>query len=84
MRPESHRYQEHSKRCGNCKHCHEIKYKNDDLCFLGDAITVEPEGFVILDGEDVSLMDGEEYSKVWGGRVVDPNADICDQWAAKE
>lgn len=60
-------------------------YKDDLLCFHGDAIRVEDscssshKKDVILDSEPIGLMDGEEYSKVWGGRCVD-DTDICDEW----
>lgn len=33
-------------------------------------------------GDSVDLMDGEEYSEVWAGRVVD-DTDICDEWEPK-
>lgn len=89
-RPESHREQEPpEKRCGNCRFGHFIEWKGDLLCFHGDDFDVIREGdesAVFLkgvgrdsDGDDVSMMDGEEYSNVWGGRVVG-YSDTCDEW----
>lgn len=91
MRPESHREQVPDKRCGTCFFAIRPYFKDDLLCFHGDNIEVNhwryPAGDqqthtdVFLDGEDVGIMDGEEYSKVWGGRVVD-YTDICDEYLA--
>lgn len=87
-RPASHREQEFDRSCGNCFFAHSPEYKRDLLCFFGDKIEINRWGFdgkidkvdVRLDGDDVGLMEGEEYSQVWGGRVVDPVSDVCDEW----
>lgn len=88
MRPASHREQIPEQRCGNCKFAHLVAYKLDLLCFHGDNIEVTGEvGYPVeaecidLDGNSVDLMDGEEYSKVWAGRVVN-DSDVCDLWGA--
>lgn len=36
-----------------------------------------------MNGEEVGMMDGDEYSDVWGGRVIDSD-DICDEWKGGE
>lgn len=91
MRPETHREQIPEKRCENCKFSELVHYKQDLLCFYGDNIKINKWHWkdsetintdVKLDGEDVGLMEGDEYSKVWGGRVVD-YTDICDEWQPK-
>jgi hypothetical protein len=85
VRPESHRIQIPEKRCGNCRHGLIPEHKNDLLCFFGDRIVTQPsfvrDGWddVLLDGEPVGLMDGDEYDHVWGGRAVD-DEDVCDEW----
>ena len=85
MRPKSHRDQEHMTRCGNCKFAHLVAYKLDLLCFRGDDIQItgkcEYDGGEHIDfnGDDVAFMEGDQYDKVWGGRVVDPT-DVCDEW----
>lgn len=85
-RPETHRQQAHERCCGNCKHCHLVAYKLDLMCFHGDSIEVEGESkypvsanYVFLDGQEVGLLDGDEYDKVWCGRIIDHD-DVCDQW----
>jgi hypothetical protein len=83
-RPASHREQIPKRRCGNCRHGHLVEFKEDLLCFHGDQIVVLPglsdeDSEVWLSGESVSLLDGDEYDAVWGGRVVDAT-DICDAW----
>lgn len=86
MRPRSHRSQEHARRCGNCIHAHRVECRGDLLCFHGDEYVVQPSCFfagrtaVLLHGEPVSLMGGEEYSTLWGSRVV-TESDVCDEWA---
>ena len=88
MRPVSYRDQIPDRRCGNCLHARCVEHKNDLLCFYGDSIVVQPSfvrsGWddVLLDGEPVGIMDGDEYDQVWGGRVVD-NECICDEWSPK-
>ena len=90
-RPASHHEQPMPAQCcGNCTHAHVIQFKRDLLCFKGDRIEVQP-GYnndeddvtliVGLHRQDVSLLDGEEYSEVWGRRIVDPS-DACDEWQA--
>lgn len=84
-RPISHRSQEHPRRCGNCRHCHMPTFQVHWMCFCGDNYVARRspvyswQSDVVLDGEDVSLLQGDEFDKVWGGRVVDPD-DICDEW----
>lgn len=85
MRPDSHREQVHEKRCGNCRFRHEVKFYRGDLCFFGEEHLLEISG-KDFDGEcitfneiDLTICDGDEYSKVWGKRVVD-RLDICDKW----
>lgn len=86
MRPSTHRNQEFAKRCGNCKHCHVVEFKDDSLCFYGDNAKIIPSDLrdywseVELDGLDVGIMEGEEYSEVWAGRVVSDWCDVCDSW----
>lgn len=73
-------------RCGTCKHCHYVRYKEDLLCFHGDEIVARRDGpetwdksDVELDGEDVEFLDGDRYGKVWASRVVG-HGDTCDEW----
>lgn len=55
------------------------------MCFHGDNYVAHRSNLyswaseVTLEGEDVTIMDGDEFDKVWGGRVVDPD-DVCDEW----
>lgn len=63
-----------------------VAYKLDLLCFFGDSIEARGQSeypvtadHVALNGEEVGLMDGEEYSRVWAGRVVDSD-DVCDEY----
>lgn len=82
-------------RCGTCRHCIVVQYKGDSLCFHGDMITVGPPEPMAQTGviahsvaigvnRYIETMDGEEYSEVWGGRVVDPESEVCDQWQRRE
>lgn len=88
-RPQSHCEQIPSRRCGNCRFAHIPEYKDDLLCFFGDAIESEQsycnshKSVVMLDGDHVGLLDGQEYDPVWANRVVDCT-DICDEWKPKE
>lgn len=85
MRPTSHRDQIPEQGCHNCRHSHVVEFKGDLLCFHGDDIVATPspcrDGWtdVELDGECVGIMDGDEWSKVWAGRVID-GTDVCDEW----
>lgn len=86
-RPSSHREQNPTQRCSNCVHSRLVAYKLDLLCFHGDRIEIVGQSeypvsadYVYLDGEEVGMMDGEEYSPVWADRVVEPS-DVCDEWA---
>lgn len=90
MRPESHREQTPERRCGNCIFSHLVAYKLDLLCFHGDNILVTGKSeypvtsdFIEMDGEEVGMMDGDEYARVWSGRIVDSD-DICDEWKGGE
>lgn len=85
MRPPSHRFQVPEKGCHNCRHAHVVEFKGDLLCFHGDNARSIPsnirEGWstVTLDGRHVGDLEGDEWSKVWGGRVVE-SFDVCDEW----
>lgn len=84
-RPASHREQTPPRRCGNCRFSAVPEYKNHLLCFFGDKVEFLPsyqpdKPEVRLDGEHVGLLEGDEYSKVWGGRVVEYD-EVCDEWA---
>jgi len=56
---------------------------------FGDEYVVQPSfaragrDDLLLRGEPVGLMDGDEYDAVWGGRVTYDD-DICDEWVAKD
>lgn len=80
MRPSSHRYQYFDKRCGTCRHSRDSM--RDDcalLCLLGDKF--EDRGNdVFINGNYVSMMGGDEYDRIWGGRAVE-DSDVCDEWA---
>ena len=87
-RPESHREQSHPRRCGNCEFLKLVAYKLDCLCFRGDAIEIHGQSeypvtadHVYFDGEEVGMLEGDEYSRVWAGRVVSED-DVCDEWQA--
>ncbi len=88
-RPASHRDQPHERCCGNCKFAHLVAYKHDLLCFHGDNIEVTGTSeypvaseYVSVNGEEVGLMEGEDYSDVWAGRVVHSD-EVCDEWEAE-
>lgn len=88
-RPSSHREQPHERCCGNCVFSHLVAYKLDLLCFHGDDIRVNGKSeypvtsdHVEINGEEVSLMEGDEYSGVWAKRITDPD-DVCDEWKAE-
>lgn len=88
MRPETHRHQVPPRRCGNCRHGIRPEYKDHRLCFLGDAYTTYPAATadcleVSLGETIVGLTDGDEYDRIWGGRVVD-DTDVCDCWLADD
>ena len=85
-RPPSYKEQPHERCCGNCRFAHLVAYKLDLLCFHGDNVEVTGQSkypvnadYVLLDGEEVGLMEGDEYSRVWAGRIVESD-DICDDW----
>ena len=89
MRPDSHREQTHQKCCGNCKYAFLHRRFRDLLCFHGDNIKTknwswisEPKDIkidVILDGDNVENLEGEQYGEIWAGRIID-SSDICDEW----
>ena len=86
MRPASHRHQDPTHGCFDCKYGIIPEYKYDDLlCFFGDDISTEGECYelghvsVQINGDFVGLLEGDAYDSVWGGRVVDPS-DTCDEW----
>jgi hypothetical protein len=88
MRPTSYRYQIPAKCCGNCKYSATPEYKDDLLCIYGDTLikcNLLDDGKYDLEigSQTIGLMDGDEYDKIWGGRVVDFN-DICDEWESVE
>lgn len=89
MRPASHREQVPPQRCGNCLYGMIPEWKQHLLCFFGDEFTTQPSFVqagcddVLLNGEPVGLLDGDEYDAVWGGRAVD-DTDVCDCWMADE
>lgn len=92
MRPVSHRDCTPAQTCGNCRFSRLVAGKLDLLCFHGDEIEVAGEqsrypvnaDYVRLNGDNVSYMDGEEYSKVWAGRVVDGCTEVCDEWKPEQ
>jgi hypothetical protein len=82
MRPVSHRTQDPEHGCFDCKHSAKPEYKDHLLCFFGDDVIINKSQYITsveFNGNDVSLMDGDEYDEVWGGRVVTPT-DTCDEW----
>lgn len=82
-RPESHREQRFDKCCENCRHANVVKYRNDTLCCYGDRVAKAPYGDWYLNGLDVVYLEGDEYDKAWGGRIVHPD-DICDCWEKRD
>lgn len=87
-RPASHRTQSHPRCCGTCKHSAWPESKEHLLCFFGDTVEIIPSSLrewwsdVIFDGTSVGLLDGDEYDKVWGDRVVE-DTDVCDEWESE-
>lgn len=86
-RPKSHRDCVPEKHCGNCKYSHLVSGKLDLLCFKGDKIEIQGQShypvdadYILLDGEHVDVMEGDEYSKVWGNRAVESCTEVCDEW----
>ena len=68
-----------------------MAYKLDLLCFHGDSIEITGQSgypvdadYVFMDGEEVGMLDGDEYSKVWAGRIVDSCVEVCDEWQPEE
>lgn len=89
-RPPSYREQPRDRSCSNCRFCKLVAYKLDTLCFHGDSIEIHGHNeypvtadWVFIDGNEVGMMDGDEYGRVWAGRVVDGD-DICDEWQPEE
>lgn len=87
-RPETHHEQSHVRCCGSCVFSKLVAYKLDLLCFYGDKIEIYGQSeypvtapHVYLDGEEVGMLDGDAYDKVWAERVVD-SEDVCDEWSA--
>jgi hypothetical protein len=88
-RPASHREQEHPNRCGNCCFAKLLAYKGDWLCTIGDEHMFEhqDDGRVVAyaaSGDCINFMEGDEYDEIWGGSVVDPSSDVCDEWSSRE
>lgn len=89
MRPDSYREQLPEKRCGNCRFCHEVKFKRDDLCFHGEENLIEVTGkdwdgeWITFIEDDLTVIDGDSYSHIWGSRNVDLMY-VCDQWEARD
>lgn len=93
-RPDSYNVPIPAKSCANCRFSRLVAYKLDLLCFHGDEIEVVGKceypvnaDYVLLkDGKHamaaVGLMDGDEYDKVWGGRIVDCDG-VCSEWKSK-
>lgn len=92
-RPPSHReYPLPEKRCGNCKHCILLYYRNDYVCFHGEDVERMDEQDYPNKSYIVALKDGEvlnwenkwkdnsHYDKVWGRGAVDINWEVCDCW----
>lgn len=85
-RPQSHRAQVPLRRCADCKFANLVAYKLDLLCFHGDDIAITGQShypvdadYVELGGENVEMLDGDEYGRVWANRIVDQD-DVCDEW----
>lgn len=87
-RPSSHRAQPHERCCGNCRFAKLVAYKHDLLCFHGDVIQIYGQSHYPVDSdhvwmvetqEDVGMIEGDAYSKVWAERIVDSD-DVCDEW----
>ena len=85
-RPASYDDTPPTQRCGNCRFSRLIEYKRDLLCFFGDEIETRPgvngTDDVTFNGEIVGILDGDEYDKIWGGRVVDSDC-RCNEWRGK-
>ena len=88
-RPPSHRDQPHDRCCGNCAFAHLVAYKLDLLCFHGDTIEVNGKSeypvtsdHVFIGRDEVGMMEGDEYSNVWAGRIVDSD-EVCDEWKSE-
>lgn len=86
MRPASHKDEPPEKRCGNCIFSRYLAIKEHLLCFHGDSIVDTGKSnypvnasYVELNGEDVNFMEGDQYDRVWAGRVVD-SSDVCEEW----
>ena len=86
MRPESYSDEPPEKCCSTCRFSHLVAYKLDLLCFRGDKIEITGTSeypvtadHVALDGEDVGMMEGDSYDRIWGARSVD-GAAVCTEW----
>jgi len=86
MRPATYNDTAPERCCSNCRHAHLIAVKLDLLCFHGDTIEVTGHqeypvraDHIDMGGEEVGMLEGDAYSKVWAGRIIDSDA-ICDQW----
>lgn len=85
-RPASHRGQPHERCCGNCAFAHLVESKLDLLCFHSDNIRVIGKSeypvtseIVELHGEEVGMLEGDEYASIWADRIVDSD-EVCDEW----
>lgn len=87
-RPESYDDSPPARCCAKCMHSRLVAYKLDLLCFRGDNIKITgtceypvDADHVELNGEDVELLEGDEYDRVWAARIVDGQG-VCDQFEA--
>jgi hypothetical protein len=87
MRPESYSDKPLERCCSTCRFSHLVAYKLDLLCFHGDKIEITGTSeypvtahHVMLNGnDDVGMMEGDSYDRIWGSRSVDGEA-VCDFW----
>jgi len=68
-----------------------VAHKLDLLCFHGDVIQIYGQShypvaadhvWLAANQEEVGMMEGDEYSKVWAERIVDSD-DVCDEWKSE-
>ncbi len=90
MRPKSYSDKPPEKCCATCKFAHLVAYKLDLLCFHGDTIEVTGNqeypvraDYIDMCGEEVGMLEGDAYDKVWAGRVVDGSG-VCNEWVPCE
>lgn len=73
------------KRCSLCEHCYETGHVTlGSICLLG-GVADKTSPFLVRNGEDVELLEGDELDAVWVAcTIFDPDTSVCDNFEPKE